>query len=131
MAQAETYRDQLREDPNLLLAQLLLHSPQAVTQQTLAIIPEIAKSIAAYAPGAAWMQTALLLDKWFADLPADAKTFIIDRLCTTVTEFGGETVAQRLRDAHGARVSTTYPGPAENLGSRPGGLNGHRPSRSD
>ncbi|MEU7405164.1 hypothetical protein [Streptomyces sp. NPDC044948] len=125
MAQAETYRDQLRDDPNLILAQLLLHSPQAITQETLEIIPQIARSVAAYAPGAMWVQTALLLDKWFADLPADAKRFIIDRLSTTLTEFGGEAIAQRLRDTHAASVPTEHPTQREGSDRRPAGLNGY------
>ncbi|MER5991535.1 hypothetical protein [Streptomyces viridosporus] len=125
ITQAETYRDQLREDPNLLLAQLILHSPQAITQQTLELIPQIAQSVAAYAPGASWVQTALLLDKWFADLPTDAKRFIIDRLCTTVTEFGGEAVAQRLRSAHAASASPSHSAWAEGSDCGLVGLNDH------
>jgi hypothetical protein len=64
----------------------------------------------------AWMQTGLLLDKWFADLPHDAKKFIVDRLCTTLTEFGGDAVAQRLKHAHGMPAPTARPVPSEHNG---------------
>lgn len=130
MTQAETCRDQLREDPSLLLAQMLLHSPQLITQQTLDIIPQVARSVAAYAPGATWVQTALLLDQWFGNLPADAKRFIIDRLCTTITEFGGEAVAQQLRIAHSSPTPTDHPARTEGTESASASLNGQRPRNS-
>ncbi|MCZ0975592.1 hypothetical protein O1L55_38885 [Streptomyces albulus] len=98
--QALAYRDQLREDPTLILAQLLVDSPALVTDQTLTLIPEVAARVGAYAPGAAWVQTAQLLNEWYGGLAPDAKQFVIDRLYTVAREFGGERVAQRLKDAH-------------------------------
>ncbi|MGQ4713576.1 hypothetical protein ACUN22_07820 [Streptomyces anulatus] len=111
VVQALAYRDQLREDPTLILAQLLLDSPAAVTDQTIAMIPKIAARVGAYAPGAAWVQTAHLLDEWYGGLAPDAKQFVVDRLCTVAREFGGEKVAQRLKDAH--RVGAHSSGPVE------------------
>ncbi|GGX48858.1 hypothetical protein GCM10010353_73180 [Streptomyces chryseus] len=100
VAQLVAYRDQLREDPTLVLAQLLLESPEAVSEQTVDIIPLVAEKVAAFAPGAAWVKTAHLLDESFGKLAPDAKQFVIDRLCTALTEFGGEVAAQRLKEAH-------------------------------
>ncbi|WP_406382090.1 hypothetical protein [Streptomyces sp. NBC_01618] len=110
VVQTVAYRDQLREDPTLILAQLLLDSPAAVSDQTLAMIPKIAAHVGAHAPGAAWVQTAHLLNEWYGGLAPDAKQFIIDRLCTVAREFGGERVAQRLKDAH--RIAADSPAPA-------------------
>ncbi|OKI98964.1 hypothetical protein AMK18_23810 [Streptomyces sp. CB01249] len=109
VVQALAYRDQLREDPTLILAQLLLDSPAAVTDQTLTMIPKIAAHVGTYAPGAAWVQTAHLLDEWYGGLASDAKQFVVDRLCTVAREFGGEEVSQRLKDAH--RVAADSSGP--------------------
>ncbi|GAB3113362.1 hypothetical protein GCM10027160_17130 [Streptomyces calidiresistens] len=100
VVQAVAYRDQLREDPTLILAQLLLESPATFSDQTLAMIPKVAARVSAYAPGAEWVQTAHLLNEWYGGLAPDAKQFVIDRLCTVAREFGGEGVAQRLKEAH-------------------------------
>ncbi|NML54808.1 hypothetical protein HHL19_18600 [Streptomyces sp. R302] len=107
--QALVYRDQLREDPTLILAQLLVESPAAVTEQTLTLIPQIAARVSAYAPGAAWVQTAHLLDEWYGGLAQDAQQFIIDRLCTVAREFDGEHVAQRLKEAHRGTADPALP----------------------
>ncbi|WP_148666212.1 hypothetical protein [Streptomyces malaysiensis] len=110
VTQAAAYRDQLREDPTLALAQMLLESPEALTtEQVVTIIPKVAEQVSAYAPGAAWVQTAHLLGEWYGGLASDAKQFVIDRLCTVATEFGGERIAQRLKDAHGV---TALAGPS-------------------
>ncbi|MHC5263253.1 hypothetical protein ACYSUO_35685 [Streptomyces sp. UC4497] len=94
------YHDQLRKDPTLVLAQLLLDSPNTLTEQLDAIVPKVAEQVAAYAPGAEWVQTTHLLREWFGPLAPDAKQFVVDRFCTVATEFGGDRVAQRLREAH-------------------------------
>ncbi|MEU8975629.1 hypothetical protein AB0D11_41615 [Streptomyces monashensis] len=107
MTQALVYRDHLREDPTLVLAQMLLTSPETVSDQTIDIIPKLAEQVAAHAPGAAWVQTARLLDKWFGGMAPDAKRFIIDRMCTVAAEFGGERIAQQLQDVHQATSPDT------------------------
>ncbi|WP_131589640.1 hypothetical protein [Streptomyces seoulensis] len=117
ITQAAAYRDQLREDPTLALAQLLLESPEAVTEQTVTIIPKIAEQVAAYAPGAAWVQTAHLLAEWYGTMPPDAKQFVIDRLCTVASEFAGEEVAQRLKGVYGSPTGDE-PWPAGNAHGR-------------
>ncbi|MFB6753576.1 hypothetical protein ACFCX6_21960 [Streptomyces sp. NPDC056353] len=109
MTQAAVYRDQLREDPTLVLAQLLLESPQSISDETVQLIPKIAKQAAAYAPGAAWVQTARMLDQWFGPMDPDAKQFIIDRLSTLATEFGADQIAQRLKDIHQSAIPDPLP----------------------
>ncbi|MER6389744.1 hypothetical protein ABT236_14850 [Streptomyces sp. NPDC001523] len=101
VAQAVAYRDQLRTDPTLLLAQLLLESPETVNAETIKIVPIVAGQVASFAPGATWVQTAHLLEEWYGKLKPDAKQFVIGRLCTALTEFEGEAAAQRLREIHG------------------------------
>lgn len=127
VVQAAAYRDQLREDPTLVLAQLLLESPEAVSNETLTMIPVIAERVAAYAPGAEWVQTARLLNEWYGGLAPDAKQFVVDRLCTVATEFGGARIAQRMQDAHGAAAAP--PSPAEEPAHESStGLSGSQPS---
>jgi hypothetical protein len=103
IAQAVAFRDLLREDPTLALAHLLLESPGTVTvQAAISTIKEVGEQVAAYAPGAAWVKTAQLLEKSFGDLPPDAKRFIIDRICTGLMEFrGAEEAAHRIMQVHG------------------------------
>ncbi|MEU3620408.1 hypothetical protein ABZ725_50335 [Streptomyces sp. NPDC006872] len=113
MAQAVAYRDQLREDPTLVLAQMLLDAPQTVTDQTISLIPRIAEQVAAHAPGATWVQTARLLDAWFRDMAPDAKRFIIDRLCTVAAEFGGEYLAEQVEKAHRSDIPDSPAATAE------------------
>jgi hypothetical protein len=106
IAQAVTFRDLLREDPTLALAHLLLESPGTVTSQAaLSTIKEIGEQVAAYAPGAAWVKTAQLLEKSFGELPPDAKQFIIDRICKGLMEFRGtEEAAHSIMQVHGIFV---------------------------
>jgi hypothetical protein len=106
IAQAVEFRDLLREDPTLALAHLLLESPGTVTSEVAAsIIEEMGKLVAAYAPGAAWVKTAQLLEKSFGGLPPDAKQYIIDRICRSLMEFRGtEEAAQRIMQVHGIPV---------------------------
>lgn len=106
IAQAVILRDLLREDPTLALAHLLLESPGTVTgQAAVSTIKEIGEQVAAYAPGAAWVKTAQLLEKSFGELPPDAKQFIIDRICSGLAEFrGAEEAAHRIMQAHGSPV---------------------------
>ncbi|MEV0873609.1 MULTISPECIES: hypothetical protein [Streptomyces] len=101
VAQAVAYRDQLRTDPTLVLAQLLLESPETVNADTVKIVPIVAEQVAMFAPGAAWVQTAHLLEEWYGKLKPDAKQFVIGRLCTALTEFEGEAAAERLKEIHG------------------------------
>ena len=100
IAQYANFRDLLREDPTIALAQLLLENPAAFTPQTVDTIGEIARQVASHAPGAAWVETARLLEKSFGRLPADAQQFIVDRLCTVLMEFGANDPAERLRTVH-------------------------------
>lgn len=101
VAQYVRFRDLLREDPTIALAQLLLETPAAVSAETVTAMDEIAKQVAAKAPGAAWVETARLLEKSFGALPTDAKQFIVDRLCRALMEFGATEPAERLRTVHG------------------------------
>ncbi|MFE4589002.1 hypothetical protein [Streptomyces laurentii] len=111
VAQAVAYRDQLRTDPTLLLAQLLLESPGAVNEETIGIVPIVAAQVAKFAPGAAWVQTAHLLEEWYRKLKPDAKQFVIERLCSALTEFEGEAAAQRLKEIHGLPSPSVEPLP--------------------
>jgi hypothetical protein len=106
IAQAVTFRDLLREDPTLALAHLLLESPGTVTgQAAISIIKEIGEQVAAYAPGAAWVKTAQLLEKSFAELPTDAKQAVLDRICRSLMEFrGAEEAADRIVQVHGTHA---------------------------
>jgi hypothetical protein len=112
IAQAAALRDQLREDPTLALAHLLLESPGTVTEQAISTIKAIGEHIAAHAPGAAWVKTAQLLEKSFGEMPPDAKQFIIDRVCRTLTEFGAKEAAQRIMQAHAVLVPHSTPNEA-------------------
>ncbi|MFC4508523.1 MULTISPECIES: hypothetical protein [Streptomyces] len=94
------FRDLLREDPTSALAQLLLETPATVSTETVTAMDEIARQVAATAPGAARVETARLPEKSFSDLPTDAEQFIIDRLCTVLMEFGAKEPAERLRTVH-------------------------------
>jgi len=111
IAQAVTFRDLLREDPTLALAHLLLESPETVTgQAAISTISAIGEQVAAYAPGAAWVKTAQLLEKSFGELPPDAKQFIIDRICSGLMEFkGAEDAASRIRQVHGIPAQHAAP----------------------
>jgi hypothetical protein len=111
IAQAVTFRDLLREDPTLALAHLLLESPGTVTgQAAIGTISAIGEQVAAYAPGAAWVKTAQLLEKSFGELPPDAKQFIIDRICSGLMEFkGAEDAASRIRQVHGIPAQHAAP----------------------
>jgi len=101
IAQAVAYRDLLREDPTLALAQMLLENPTAVNGQTATLVEQLSQCVATYAPGAAWVETAQVLQESFGNLAPDAKQFVVDRFCTALTEFGQKRAAQRIRQAHG------------------------------
>ena len=109
ITQAITFRDLLREDPTLALAHLLLESPGTVTSEAaISTIREIGEQVAAYAPGAAWVKMAQLLEKSFGELPSDAKQHIIDRICRSLMEFRGtEEAAHRIMQVHGLIVQPT------------------------
>jgi hypothetical protein len=85
--QAVAYRDLLREDPTLAAAQLLVEDPTHVGQQTVDLVQELARLVATHAPGATWVATARLLEDSFGALPPKAKQYVVDRVCTALTEF--------------------------------------------
>lgn len=106
IGQAVVLRDLLREDPTLALAHLLLECPGKIDNQTIGgTIKAIGEQIAAYAPGAAWVKTAQMLEKSFGELAPDARQAIINRICRTLTEFGEQEVAQHIMEAHGLALS--------------------------
>ena len=92
-----TFRDCLREDPTLALAQMLLEAPAKVSSETLDTMQSIAMHIAAYAPGAEAVAIAQLLRDFTATLKPDAKIFIAERLCKVLVEFGGAEPAEQIR----------------------------------
>ncbi|UNO42982.1 hypothetical protein [Streptomyces sp. MST-110588] len=100
ITQYTDFRDLLRDDPTIALAQLLLENPAAVTKETQNVISEIASQVATFAPGAEWVQTSRLLESFFEGLASDAKQFVIDRLCTVLMEFGAKESAERLQSVH-------------------------------
>lgn len=102
IAQAVALRDLLREDPTLALAHLLLESPRKIDNHAISeTVKAIGEQVAAYAPGAAWVKTAQMLEKSFGELAPDAKQAIINRICRTLTEFGQKEAAQRIGQVHG------------------------------
>jgi hypothetical protein len=118
IAQAVALRDLLREDPTLALAYLVLESPGTVSDQAFSrTIKEIGEQVAAYAPGAAWVKTAQLLEKSFAELAPDAKRFIIERICIALTEFGAKEEAHHIMQAHGLVPQSTWDGSRDLAGS--------------
>ncbi len=116
IAQAVTLRDLLREDPTLALAQLLLESPEVINNQTTReTIKTISEQVATYAPGAAWVVTARLLENSFSQLPPDAKAAIVDRMYRVFMEFGEKEAAERIVRAHGLAI----PSPSSNGAGNP------------
>ncbi len=107
------FRDLLREDPTLALAQLLLENPASVASGVSGLLNEIAGYVAASSPGAKWVQTARLLEGALGELKPDAKQFIVDRFCTALLEFGVKETADHLRAVH--RV----PGPEHSAALQP------------
>jgi hypothetical protein len=91
------FRNCLRDDPTLALAQMLLETPDKVTPETLATMESIAERIAEYAPGANSVVIAQLLRDFTANLKPDAKIFIAERLCKVLVEFGGAEPAEQIR----------------------------------
>jgi hypothetical protein len=112
MAQAVALRDLLRKDPTLALAYLLLESPEKIDSHAISrTIKTVGEQIAAYAPGAAWIKTAQLLEKSFGELAPDAKQAIINRICRTLTEFGEKEAARHIEQTHGlAPLESTVDG---------------------
>jgi hypothetical protein len=92
-----SFRNALREDPTLALAQMLLETPSAVSPETLNIMELIATRIAAYAPGTEFVAIAQVLRDFITDLKPDAKQFIVDRLCAVLVEFGGAASVDQIR----------------------------------
>jgi hypothetical protein len=106
IAELLSFRDMLREDPTIAYAQLLLKSPEKILDDSVTKkIKEIGEQIATYAPGAAWVRTAQLLDNSFGQLPIDAKKTIIERVCDVLMEFGMEIEARNIMQVHGTAVS--------------------------
>ncbi|MEV7716092.1 hypothetical protein [Streptomyces sp. NPDC088184] len=94
------FRDLLREDPTLALAQLLLEDPTSIASMGTDLLSQIAGYIATFSPGAQWVQTARLLESAFGELKPDAKQFIVDRFCLALMEFGANAPAEHLRAVH-------------------------------
>jgi hypothetical protein len=92
-----TFRDCLREDPTLALAQMLLETPAEVSRETLDTMQSVATLVAAHAPGAEAVAIAQLLRDFTATLKPDAKVFIIERLCEVLVAFGGAEPAKQIR----------------------------------
>lgn len=80
---------------------MLLEAPGQLDDKTVQLVQTLSDKVAAYAPGAAWVRTATLLEKTFGSLAPDAKSYVVDRLCTTLTEFGFKNEASQLHDSHG------------------------------
>lgn len=57
----------------------------------------VAEHIASHAPGAAAVVIAQQLRDFAANLQSDAKSFIAERLCTVLVEFGGAAQAESIR----------------------------------
>ena len=94
------FRDLLREDPTLALAQLLLEDPTSIASTGADLLSQISGYVATFAPGAQWVQTARLLEAAFGELKPDAKQFIVDRFCMALMEFGAKESAEHLRAVH-------------------------------
>jgi hypothetical protein len=91
------FRDCLREDPTIALAQMLLETPAALTQETLSMLDAVGSRVAAYAPGREVVEVVQLLRDFTANLEPGAKKFMVDRLCAVLIEFGGRGTAEEIR----------------------------------
>ncbi len=96
IARIISFRNGLREDPTLALAQMLLETPANVSPETLNTMETIATRIAANAPGAEAVAITQVVRDFIADLKPDAKQFIAERLCTVLVEFGGTLQAKQI-----------------------------------
>jgi len=103
LEQAVAVRDLLREDPTLAAAMMLAESPAYVGEHTVALVQQLAELVAAYSPGSTWVATARLLEAAFGALPAEARTYAVDSMCTALAEFSATIEAgAELRRAHGS-----------------------------
>lgn len=91
------FRDSLREDPTLALAQMLLETPTAITHETIENLELVTQRVAANSPRVKTIVIAQLLRDFVAGLKPDAKQLIVDRLCTALVEFGGHEQAEKIR----------------------------------
>jgi len=89
------FRDSLRDDPTLALAQMLLETPGAVSPETLDTMQSVAMYMASSAPGAE-VAIAQLLKAFVEDMKPDAKQYIVERLCEVLVEFGGGDAANQI-----------------------------------
>jgi hypothetical protein len=91
------FRDHLRQDPTIALAQMLLETPSKVDSATLQTMESVASRIAAYSPGAETVAIAQLLRDFTGNMDPGKKKYIIDRLCTVLIEFGARGPAERIQ----------------------------------
>jgi hypothetical protein len=91
------FRDHLRNDPTIALAQMLLETPSKVDSETLQTMESVASRIAAYAPGSETVAIAQSLKEFMENLDPDKKKYIIDRLYTVLIEFGARGPAERIQ----------------------------------
>jgi len=91
------FRDCLREDPTIALAQMLLETPAALTPATLSLLDEVGSRVAAYAPGRETVEVVRLLRDFTANLQPGEKKFIVERLFDVLIEFGGRPTAEKIR----------------------------------
>jgi hypothetical protein len=97
MERVTMFRDSLREDPSLALALMLLENRTTLTSETLQALDHITERVAASSPHAEAVVIAGLLREFVAGLQPDAKKHIANRLCTTLTEYGGDRQAEKIR----------------------------------
>jgi hypothetical protein len=91
------FRDHLRQDPTIALAQMLLETPSKVDSATLQTMESVASRVAAYSPGAETVAIAQLLRDFTENMDPDKKKYIMDRLCTVLIEFGARGPAERIQ----------------------------------
>ncbi len=59
---------------------MLLEVPGQLDDKAVELVQSLGDRVAAYAPGAARVRTATLLEKTFRSLVPDAKSYVVDRL---------------------------------------------------
>jgi hypothetical protein len=84
---AVAYLNLLRSDPTLAMVQQLLDNPNASTADLAARFDAVAEKVATYAPGGRWVRTVGLLERTFGALDEDAQRYVVDRVCSALSEF--------------------------------------------
>ncbi|MBV2151275.1 hypothetical protein [Kitasatospora sp. SUK 42] len=98
---AVAYLNLLRADPTLAMVQQMLDSPNASTAEIVARFDAVAEKVAAYAPGGRWVRTVGLLEKTFGALDEDAQRYVVDRVCSALSEFRQtQEAAQHIRQEY-------------------------------